>query len=81
MPIDIRPTQSRRRNYERAASLRGQTPTQWATSHLDESARRDIDEATTTMLAPRAFDEFCAMLDAPMPHAAADLLSRKAAWE
>lgn len=40
-----------------------------------------IVEATATMLAPQAFDEFCAMLDAPMPQAAADLLSRKAAWE
>lgn len=79
--MDIRLAQAQRRNYERAASLRGQTLTQWATSHLDESARRDIDEATTTMLAPQAFDEFCAMLDAPMPQAAADLLSRKAVWE
>lgn len=40
-----------------------------------------IVEATATMLAPKAFDEFCAMLDAPIPQAAADLLSRKAAWE
>lgn len=79
--INIRLMQSQRRNYERAASLRGQTLAQWATSHLDECARRDIDEATTTMLAPQAFDEFCAMLDAPMPQAAADLLSRKAVWE
>ena len=79
--LDIRLAQSQRRNYERAASLRGQTLTQWATSHLDESARRDIDEATTTMLVPQAFDEFCAKLDAPMPQDAADLLSRKAVWE
>lgn len=79
--MDIRLAQSQRRNYERAAPLRGQTLTQWATSHLDESARRDIDEATTTMLAPQAFDEFCAMLDAPVPQAAAELLLRKAVWE
>ncbi len=79
--MDIRLAQSQRQSYERAASLRGQTLTQWATSHLDESARRDIDEVTTTALAPQAFDEFCAMLDAPMPKAAAELLSRKAVWE
>ena len=64
--MDIRLAQSQRRNYERAASLRGQTLTQWATS---------------TMLTPQAFDEFCAMLDAPMPQATTDLLSRKAVWE
>ena len=33
------------------------------------------------MLVPQAFDEFCAMLDAPMPQATTDLLSRKAVWE
>ena len=79
--MGIRLAQSQRRNYERAASLHGQTLAQWAAARLDESARRDIDEATTTMLAPQAFDEFCAMLAAPMPQAAADLLSRKAVWE
>ena len=79
--MDIRLTQSQRANYERAASLRGQTLTQWATSHLDDNARRDIDAATTTVLSPEAFDAFCAMLDAPMPQAAQDLLARKAVWE
>ena len=79
--MDIRLTQSQRMSYERAAALRGQTLTQWATSHLDESAKRDIDEATTTVLAPEAFEAFCAMLEAPMPEAARALLSRKAVWE
>lgn len=79
--IDIRLTQPQRASYERAASLRGQTLTQWATSHLDESAKRDIREATTTVLSPEAFDEFCAMLEAPMPKAAQDLFSRRAVWE
>ena len=79
--MDIRLTQPQRLNYERAASLRGQTLTQWATAHLDESARRDIDEAMTTALSPEAFDAFCAMLDAPMPEAAQNLLARKPVWE
>lgn len=79
--MDIRLTQPQRASYERAASLRGQTITQWATAHLDESAKRDIDEATTTVLAPEAFEEFCKMLENPMPKAAQDLLARKAVWE
>lgn len=79
--MDIRLTQPQRLSYERAASLRGQTLTQWATLHLDESARRDIDEAMTTSLSPEAFDAFCAMLDAPMPEAAQNLLARKPVWE
>ncbi len=79
--MDIRLTQPQRMNYERAASLCGQTLTQWATSHLDESARHDIDEATTTVLSSEAFGAFCEILDAPMPKAAQELLSRKPVWE
>lgn len=78
--MDVRLTQSQRAAYERAASLKGQTLTQWATAHLDENARRDIETATTTVLSDSAFDEFCAMLDAPMPKAMQDLLARKAVW-
>lgn len=78
--MDVRLTQSQRAAYERAASLKGQTLTQWATSHLDENARRDIEAATTTALSEAAFDEFCAMLDAPMPKAMQDLLARKTVW-
>ncbi len=79
--MDIRLTQPQRNSYEKAASLRGQTLTQWATSHLDASARRDIDEATVTALSSDAFDEFCKLLDEPMPQAAQDLLARKSVWE
>ena len=63
--MDLRLTQPQRASYEQAASLRGQTLTQWATAHLDESARRDIAEATTTFLSPDAFDAFCEILNRP----------------
>lgn len=43
--MDIRLTQLQRKNYEKAAELRGPTLSQWTTMHLDECARRDIDEA------------------------------------
>ena len=79
--MDIRLTQPQRMSYERAASLQGQTLTQWATAPLDESAWRDIDEAMTTALSPEAFDTFRAMLDATMPEAAQNLLARKPVWE
>lgn len=79
--IDVRLTKSQRANYERAATLRGQTLTQWATLHLDESARRDIDDATTTTLSPDAFEDFCELLEKPLPESAQQLLERKAVWE
>ena len=79
--MDLRLTQPQRASYEQAALLRGQTLTQWATAHLDESARRDIAEATTTFLSPDAFDAFCEILESPVPEAVQELLSRKAIWE
>lgn len=79
--MDLRLTEQQRENYERAAELRGQTLTQWATFHLDESSARDIAEASTTYLSPQAFDAFCDMLEGPMPKEAQRLLERKAVWE
>ena len=78
--MDIRLTQPQRMSYEWAASLRGQTLTQWATAHLDECARRDIDEAHTTRLSDKAFERFPALLDEPMPEATRELLARKSIW-
>ena len=78
--MDIRLTQSQRKNYEKAAELRGQTLSQWTTMHLDECARRDIDEAHTTQLSDEAFERFLALLDEPMPEAARELLARESIW-
>ena len=75
--MDIRLTNDQRTMYERAASYRGQTLTQWATSHLDDAADTDILSASTTFLSPDAFDDFCEMLEAPLPEAAQGLLNRK----
>lgn len=79
--MDVRLTALQRRNYERAASLTGQTLTQWATSNLDMCARRDIEEASSTVLSEEAFDEFCKMLDQPLPDEVQSLLARKDIWE
>ncbi|WP_165173402.1 DUF1778 domain-containing protein [Adlercreutzia sp. ZJ242] len=78
--IDIRLTQPQRTSYERAAALKGQTLSQWTTQHLDECARRDIDEARATQLDDEAFEVFCQMLEAPLPKAASELLAREEIW-
>ncbi len=78
--MDIRLTQPQRKSYERAAELRGQTLSQWTTSHLDECARRDIDEASSTRLSDEAFERFAALLEEPVPDAARELLAREPAW-
>ena len=78
--MDLRLTRIQRAEYERAAALRGETLSQWSTAHLDECAKRNIAEASTTWLGPAAFDEFCEMLEAPMPSATHELLSRESIW-
>ena len=75
--MDIRLTQPQRKNYEKAAELRSQTLSQWTTMHLDECARRDIDEAHTTRLSDKAFERFPALLDEPMPEATREFLARE----
>lgn len=75
--MDIRLTQPQRKSYEKAAELRGQTLSQWTTMHLDECARRDIDEAHITRLPDEAFERFSALLDEPMPEATREFLARE----
>ena len=79
--IDLRLTDQQRLKYEKAAALKGQNLTQWASAHLDSCASRDIAEASATRLDDEAFEYFCTTLDAPMPKEALDLLQRKPIWE
>lgn len=79
--MDVRLTQPQRMSYEHAASLTGQSLSQWTTRNLDECARRDIEEATRTRLSREAFEQFCEMLEAPLPQETADLLSRETIWK
>lgn len=78
--MDVRLTKPQRAIYERAACLKGQTLSQWVTLHLDDCARRDIEESSKTVLDTEAFELFCEMLEAPMPEAASELLGREPIW-
>ena len=79
--MDIRITTPQRAKYEKAAALKGQSLTQWASAHLDACANKDIAEASTTILEDEAFEHFCAILDSPMPKAVENLLARKPVWQ
>lgn len=78
--LDIRLTDEQRRLIERAAAVTGSTLTQWTARHLLESARRDIEDATTLRLESQAFDAFLEALDEPAPQAADDLMARDPQW-
>lgn len=78
--MDVRLAASQRAEYECAAALRGQNLTQWATSHLDECAKRDIETATTTMLPAKQFDAFVEALEGPLPEAMRELLASEPQW-
>ena len=79
--MDPRLTERQRASYECAAELTGKTPTQWSTTHLDESAWLDINNAPTAYLSPEAFDTFCEMLEEPLPDAVKQFLASKTIWE
>ncbi len=79
--MDLRLTKPQRQSYEKAASLKGQTLTQWASAHLDECAQRDIAEMSTTALSDEAFEYFCTLLEEPLPTETQELLDRKPIWQ
>lgn len=78
--MTLKLTRSQRSVYEQAATLTGQTLSQWSTDKLDEAARQDTGAATSTALSDEAFREFCALLDTPVPNEAAELLRRSEIW-
>lgn len=78
--MEIRLEESRKSRYEEAASLRGQTLTQWALANLDAAADRTFEQARVTQLARKDFDAFCQLLDQPMPDAARCLLESDPQW-
>jgi len=79
--LDMRLTPEQRKEIEYAAGLKGMSLTQWAVQSLLASARRDVEEETTTRLSMEAFDEFARALGQGMPQEAQDLLARKPVWE
>lgn len=79
--FDMRMTPSQREEIELAAAVKGKTLTQWSLDNLLASARRDLEEETTTRLSIRAFDEFARALDDGTPAAAVELLGKKPVWE
>lgn len=78
--FEMRLTREQRASIEQAASLSGQSASQWALGHLMDAASRDIREARIIRLSDDAFDAFAAALDDPMPAAAIQLLAQEPDW-
>lgn len=78
--MDLRLTQHQRLSYEQAAALKGKTLSQWSTAALDSAAQYDINNATITMLSAEAFENFCSILEQPLPPETQELLARKEIW-
>lgn len=79
--FDMRMTSSEREAIELAAAAKGKTLTQWSRDNLLASARRDLEEETTTRLSVQAFSDFAKALDDGVPAAARELLGKKPVWE
>ena len=78
--MELRLGDARKARYEEAATLEGQTLTQWTLANLDAAADRTFEEARATRLARADFDAFCQLLDQPMPHEARRLLEDDPQW-
>jgi len=78
--MEIRLDEARKSRYEEAASLNGQTLTQWTIANLDNAAERSFEQARATRLAREDFDAFCELLEQPMPPAAKRLLETDQQW-
>lgn len=79
--FDMRMTADQRQEIERAAAIKGKSLTQWALDSLLSSARRDIEEETTTHLSQEQFEKLSAALSEPMPAATQALLQRTPIWD
>ncbi len=79
--FDMRMTREQRSEVERAAAIKGKSLTQWALDNLLESARRDIEEETTTRLSRKGFDELAAALEETMPVETRRLIEQKPVWQ
>ena len=49
-------------------------------ANYEEAAAADIEAARLTRLTGPAFEEFCSMLDAPLPESTRELLAREEIW-
>ena len=78
--MEFRVEDVRKSRYEEAASMKGQTLTQWALANLDAAADRAFDEARATRLAQADFEQFCEQLERAMPDAARRLLESDPEW-
>lgn len=78
--MELRLDRTRKTRYEEAASLKGQTLTQWTLANLDAAADRAFEEARATRLERDDFEDFCRLLEQPMPDAARRLLMKDQQW-
>ena len=79
--LDLRLTTQQRRQIERAAQLRGQNLSDWATSRLMDAARTDIVDGELIQLSEENFERFAAALEQPVPDGVAALMTRHTQWD
>lgn len=80
--IDLRLTPSQRSLFENAAAARNETLNQWATAHLEEAARLDIESQHVTYLPDASFDALLHELEnGTVPEQIQELLQQKYVWE
>lgn len=80
--IDLRLTPTQRSLFESAAFTRNESLNQWATAHLEEAARQDIESHKVTYLSDEDFDALLRSLEkSSLPPELQALLQETPVWE
>lgn len=79
--LDLRMTDSQKRQIEEAASICGISVSQWSINRLLASARADIESERRMELSAASFDEFARLLDDAVDPCFASFAAQRSRWE
>lgn len=79
--LDLRMTDSQKRQIEEAASICGTSVSQWSIDRLLASARADIESERRMELSVAAFDEFARLLDDAADQRFVSFAAQRSRWE
>lgn len=78
--MDLRLDEARKKMYEKAAEIKGQTLSQWSLASLDVAAEKAIEDSQALYLEEEDFKVFCALLEQPAPPEFQELLAMEPQW-
>lgn len=78
--MDLRLDDARKKLYEKAAEIKGQTLSQWSLASLDLAAEKIIEDSRALYLEEENFKLFYTLLEQPAPPEFQELLAMEPEW-